>query len=252
MFYAIDFNAEVLDIRSAPTAETLAKKGPPEGMERLIVGNFDEFIALEPDLLLRIANFKTKGGQLDSLPSVGEIWAMLEPAPRTKKPKAAKAKLASTQDLTPADDSLISEAPEGDVPPTNENKEANMAKTEKEKAAAAKAKAAAAKDKAKAKAAAAKEKEAAKKAAAKEKAAARKANGANGSGPTGAPREGTKAAKLLELVTRSGGATFAEMQKATGWKEMRGTALTLAARVGKTLSSVKDPDGKKATRWVAK
>jgi len=68
----------------------------------------------------------------------------------------------------------------------------------------------------------------------------------------GLPREGTKTAKLLALISRPEGATFAEMQKATGWKEMRGTALVLARRVGKKLHAISDPDGKKATRWAAK
>lgn len=66
----------------------------------------------------------------------------------------------------------------------------------------------------------------------------------------GLPREGTKGAKLLALILRSGGATFAEMAKATGWKEMRGTASELAVRAGKKLTIIKEEG--KAPRWQAK
>ena len=66
----------------------------------------------------------------------------------------------------------------------------------------------------------------------------------------GAPREGTKAAKLLNLLMRPNGATLTEMLNTTGWKECRGTALELAARVGKKMSIVKEEG--KVTRWVIK
>lgn len=65
----------------------------------------------------------------------------------------------------------------------------------------------------------------------------------------GRPRENSKAGKLLALIERKGGATFKEMQKVTGWKEMRGTASDLAKRVGKTLKMIK-AEGKE-TRWAA-
>lgn len=64
------------------------------------------------------------------------------------------------------------------------------------------------------------------------------------------PREGSKAAKLLALISRPGGATLTEMLNATGWKECRGTALTLAKKAGKTLTLIK-AEGK-ANRWQAK
>lgn len=65
-----------------------------------------------------------------------------------------------------------------------------------------------------------------------------------------APREGSKAHKLLQLVSRPDGATLAEMLNATGWKECRGTALLLARRVGKKLTLIKGEDGK-VNRWKA-
>lgn len=65
----------------------------------------------------------------------------------------------------------------------------------------------------------------------------------------GLPREGSKNAKLLGLISRPGGATLAEMLKATGWKECRGTASVLAKVIGKKLTLIKEEG--KAKRWEA-
>ena len=67
--------------------------------------------------------------------------------------------------------------------------------------------------------------------------------------PNGAPREGTKAAKLLALISRPQGATLAEMLNATGWKEPRGVAFVSAKRVGKKLTLIKEEG--KVNRWKA-
>lgn len=214
MFYAIDYNTDKLSIKGAPTADTLNSKPAPEGMERVIINNEEELGALDPALILRIANFKTKGAALTELPAISDVWAMLSPPPRKKKNSEKNA----YQELTAPASDAISSSPEG-TPPADDNKETKMAKTAK-KAKGGKAKA---------------------KTAAK---TARKANG------NGLPREGSKAAKLLALISRPGGATFAEMQKATNWKEMRGTALVLARKAGKTLTMIKE-EGKQP-RWAAK
>lgn len=66
----------------------------------------------------------------------------------------------------------------------------------------------------------------------------------------GAPRPGSKNEKLLNLILKPGGATLAEMLKATGWKECRGTASVLARKAGKQLESIKEEG--KATRWAAR
>lgn len=65
----------------------------------------------------------------------------------------------------------------------------------------------------------------------------------------GLPREGSKAAKLLDLISRKEGATLAEMLKVTGWKECRGTASVLAGKIGKKLTLIKEEG--KANRWKA-
>lgn len=79
---------------------------------------------------------------------------------------------------------------------------------------------------------------------AKEKKVRAKSNG------NGAPRPGSKNEKLLNLITKPGGATLAEMLKATGWKECRGTASVIARKAGLKLESIKEEG--KATRWAAR
>lgn len=66
----------------------------------------------------------------------------------------------------------------------------------------------------------------------------------------GAPRPGSKNEKLLNLLLKPGGATLAEMLKATGWKECRGTANVLARKAGKKLTILKEEG--KANRWAAR
>jgi Protein of unknown function (DUF3489) len=61
-------------------------------------------------------------------------------------------------------------------------------------------------------------------------------------------REGSKAAKVLDLLKRSGGVTLKELMKATGWQphSVRGH---LSGTVGKkmklTVDSAKDADGER-------
>jgi hypothetical protein len=65
--------------------------------------------------------------------------------------------------------------------------------------------------------------------------------------PNGA-RKGTKAAKVLELLRRSDGATLKELMKATGWQphSVRGfLSGTIGKRLGLTVTSVKDSDGER-------
>jgi hypothetical protein len=216
LIYAIDYSADKLAIKGAPTEDSLTKKGPAEGLERVIVRDEIELGNLDPALLLRIANFKTKGALLTELPAVSEIWGMLSPPKRDKK----KIEKKSSAPLTGSDDSATSSQPEGDSAKPGNTTETKVAKAKTKKASKKNGKGKGAKT------------------------AAKSANGL--------PREGSKAAKLLALISKPGGATFAEMKAATGWKEMRGTALTLARRAGKTLSMIKDKDGKKAPRWAAK
>jgi len=66
--------------------------------------------------------------------------------------------------------------------------------------------------------------------------------------PTAGAREGSKAAKVLDLLKRSGGVTLKELSKATGWQphSVRGY---LSGTVGKkmklTVASAKDADGER-------
>lgn len=235
MFYAIDYSPTSLTIKGSTSQETLGTDAVPEGSQRVIIDSAAGLAALEPQLLLRIANYKTTGAAFTEPPAAEDIWALLEggaKAETAEKPKAEKPKATKKADSKPKKN-LAKKASKGltssATPPKSGSTEGNVPPETQEKPMAAKAKKANGKAKAKAKAA-----------------KPRKTGGG------GAPREGTKAAKLLALITRPQGATFAEMKAATGWKEMRGTALVLAGRVGKTLESVKDPEGKKATRWVAK
>jgi Protein of unknown function (DUF3489) len=65
------------------------------------------------------------------------------------------------------------------------------------------------------------------------------------------PRPGSKKAKLLALVQRTGGATMKEMLSSIGWKACRGTLGVVVAAAKMKLTMVKGEDGK-ASRWFAK
>jgi|ERR1017187_435701 hypothetical protein len=61
-------------------------------------------------------------------------------------------------------------------------------------------------------------------------------------------REGTKTAKVVDLLKRSGGATLSQIMKATGWQphSVRGfISGTLGKKMGLTVASVKGEDGQR-------
>ena len=65
---------------------------------------------------------------------------------------------------------------------------------------------------------------------------------------TGMVRDGSKTAKVLELIQRPGGATLKELMKATGWQahSIRGfISGTLGKKMGLTVTSAKDDDGER-------
>lgn len=65
---------------------------------------------------------------------------------------------------------------------------------------------------------------------------------------TASVREGSKTAKVLDLLKRPGGATAKELMKATGWQShsVRGfLSGTLGKRMGLVVSSTKDDDGER-------
>ena len=65
----------------------------------------------------------------------------------------------------------------------------------------------------------------------------------------GAARDGSKAAKILELLKRPGGATSKELQKATGWQphSIRGfLSGTIRKKMGLSVSSTKGEDGERS------
>jgi hypothetical protein len=70
-------------------------------------------------------------------------------------------------------------------------------------------------------------------------------------GPAKATRKGTKMDKVLVLLKRPGGASANELMKATGWQahSVRGfLSGTVAKKLGLTLISVRDADGRRSYR----
>jgi hypothetical protein len=62
-------------------------------------------------------------------------------------------------------------------------------------------------------------------------------------------RAGSKTAKILDLLKRSGGATMKELMKATGWQphSVRGfLSGTVAKKMGRSLASTKSEDGERS------
>jgi hypothetical protein len=62
-------------------------------------------------------------------------------------------------------------------------------------------------------------------------------------------RDGSKAAKILELLKRPGGATSKELQKASGWQphSVRGfLSGTVGKKMGLTVTSTKGDDGERS------
>ena len=65
----------------------------------------------------------------------------------------------------------------------------------------------------------------------------------------GEARDGSKAAKILDLLKRPGGATSKELQKATGWQphSVRGfLSGTIGKKMGLTVTSTKSEDGERS------
>ena len=61
-------------------------------------------------------------------------------------------------------------------------------------------------------------------------------------------RDGSKAAKILDLLKRPGGTTAKELQKATGWQphSVRGfLSGTVGKKLGLTVTSIKGEDGER-------
>ncbi len=70
-----------------------------------------------------------------------------------------------------------------------------------------------------------------------------------------APREGSKKAIVMDLLQREGGATMAEIAKATGWQKhsIRGfISGTLAKKMGLAVESIKNEAGDRVYRIAAK
>jgi Protein of unknown function (DUF3489) len=66
---------------------------------------------------------------------------------------------------------------------------------------------------------------------------------------TGAARDGSKTATILEMLKRPGGATTKELLKATGWQphSLRGfISGTLGKKMGLTVTSTKNEDGERS------
>src|SRR5688500_15582262 len=69
--------------------------------------------------------------------------------------------------------------------------------------------------------------------------------------PTLTPRENTKQAKLITMLRRPGGATIADLAKATGWQRhtVRGAISgALKKKLGLTVMSAKAEDGERVYR----
>lgn len=72
--------------------------------------------------------------------------------------------------------------------------------------------------------------------------------------PRSAIRPGTKTAKILRLLKRPGGASLAELTKATGWQahSVRGfLSGAIKAKMGIKVTSAKREDGQRAYRVPA-
>jgi hypothetical protein len=66
---------------------------------------------------------------------------------------------------------------------------------------------------------------------------------------TAAAREGSKTARVLDLLTRPGGVTLTELMKATGWQphSVRGVLSgAVGKKMGLTVASAKGEDGERS------
>jgi hypothetical protein len=73
--------------------------------------------------------------------------------------------------------------------------------------------------------------------------------------PSSTPRSGSKTAKILALLKRRGGASLAQLQKATGWQahSVRGfLSGTLKKKMGLRVHSAKLEDGTRSYRVRSK
>src|SRR5262249_43708688 len=71
------------------------------------------------------------------------------------------------------------------------------------------------------------------------------------SGKSAGSREGSKTAKIMELINRAGGATLAELMKATGWQAHSGRGFisgTLGKKMDLPVASVKNEAGERVYR----